>query len=241
MCQNTCSTVDNPLNTVLSTPNTGYIYITNNDDAYITQAEEWESGSYVYEYIRPAEEEGGEDLMEYADRFDNSPVRKRDYRDEPAPPEPAPPKKIKLGNNRDHNGAGAGAGASTTCSGGGLATACTFCNTNAAITEESAKKNGMNWEEYAGYLEVANGRYATCFACKKVHTSVMTEAMAKKKFAKKLANEDFEALFEGKRFTAQPICAGVITRKSVYYWTPDLEKEALERGWKKRNSAKARK
>ena len=42
-----------------------------------------------------------------------------------------------------------------------------------------AKRNGIDWDEYAGHPE----EYQTCWACKNAHDSVMTESKATTKSA----------------------------------------------------------
>lgn len=124
---------------------------------------------------------------------------------------------------------------------------CMFCGHNRNITESQARESGMNWTEYVQHPR----GYRTCWACLKDHTSVMTEAMALKKFAKKL-DYTFESKRTGrpyrpvfwfaqcgnKTFHYQPRLPGQLTRNSRYYWYPDLEEEALHAGWKPRGKKK---
>ena len=83
------------------------------------------------------------------------------------------------------------------------------------------------------YIAHPDGR-KTCFACKNDHTSVMTEAMAKKKYKMLITDDDFFTLRnERKTFRQTPNVRGVQTvRTSRYYWDVDLEKKGKLRGWK---------
>lgn len=125
---------------------------------------------------------------------------------------------------------------------------CMFCGERTAITKEDAEDHGLNWKEYSAHPE----GYRTCWACKNNQTSVMTECMATKKFAKKLDftwegpyggeyRPVFWLLRKGEQsFHHQPQTtrANGPTRNSVFYWYPDLEQEALARGWKPRGKKK---
>lgn len=126
---------------------------------------------------------------------------------------------------------------------------CMFCGVNQPITEESAIRNGLNWEEFCAHPE----GYKTCWICKDNHISVMTKNMALQKFAKKL---DFTATskrtgvehhpvfwflkLNGRSFHHQPVTeySPVPPRNSEYFWYPDLEMEALSFGWKPRGQKK---
>jgi hypothetical protein len=126
---------------------------------------------------------------------------------------------------------------------------CMFCGVNRAITREGALESGLDWDEYSAHPD----GYQTCWICKDKHVSVMTKAMACKKFAKVLdfkipssrTGVEYHPVFwflklDGKSFHHQPIttnCEGP-TRNSEYYWYPDLEDEAFARGWKPRGTQK---
>jgi len=125
-----------------------------------------------------------------------------------------------------------------------------FCGKNKPITKEEAAKNGLNWDEYS---RIADGypRYTTCWICKNQHKSVLTQAQACRKFAKKLdytvkskrSGNMYRPVFwflkvANRTFHQQPFVPTVQTRNSEYYWYPDLESEALARGWKPRGAAK---
>lgn len=131
---------------------------------------------------------------------------------------------------------------------------CMFCGVNRAIDKRSAKKNGLNWEEYVQSTNVEGyPGYNTCWACKSNHVSVLTQKQACKKFAKKLDmevqsrrsgkwyNPLFWALKLKKRLfhhTPQTNMYEGPTPAYEYYWYPDLEREALARGWKPRGKMK---
>ena len=122
--------------------------------------------------------------------------------------------------------------------------ACVFCGENKPIQLKEAKKNGIVWDEYVKSMRPRTGEedgYNTCWVCKAKHKSVMTEAMAKTKFAKKLNGSSiFRELRRAKyTFSAQPatdLCE--FTRTSEYFWYPDVEKAALAAGWKPRGKQK---
>lgn len=122
--------------------------------------------------------------------------------------------------------------------------ACAFCGENKPIKRKEAKKNGIVWDEYVKSKRPRTGEedgYNTCWICKTNHKSVLTEAMAKTKFAKKLIGSSiFHELRQAKyTFTAQPttdLCE--LTRTSEYFWYPDVEKEALKAGWNPRGKLK---
>ncbi len=120
---------------------------------------------------------------------------------------------------------------------------------NKPITKEKAAKNGLNWDEYSRGVE-GYPRYTTCWICKDQHKSVLTEAQACMKFSKKLAftaeskrsGNNYRPVFwllknANRTFHQQP-AVSVQTRNSEYYWYPDLEREALARGWKPRGAMK---
>ena len=130
---------------------------------------------------------------------------------------------------------------------------CMFCGKNTAITKSKAEENGLDWEEYIESTKVEGfPGYFTCWACKSNHVSVLTEKKACSMFAKKLNiqissdtggtyNPIFKELRQnGRSFHHQPVTnlfEGE-TRNSEYYWYPDLEREALARGWKPRGDKK---
>lgn len=122
---------------------------------------------------------------------------------------------------------------------------CMFCGENQGIKKEDAESSGLKWEEYIQHP----AKYRTCWACLRSHKSVMTKSMALKKFGKKLDYQIesskgglyhpvfwFLQLHE-KTFHYQPNI-GRLTLNSQYFWYPDLEEEALERGWKPRGHDK---
>jgi hypothetical protein len=54
--------------------------------------------------------------------------------------------------------------------------------------EGKAENNGVDWDSYVQSIKPRPGKdfgYNTCWVCKTNHDSVLTEAMAKNKFAKK--------------------------------------------------------
>ncbi|CAB9521769.1 expressed unknown protein [Seminavis robusta] len=131
--------------------------------------------------------------------------------------------------------------------------ACMFCGVNYGIQPSVAEEWGLNWAQYVRH----SSQYRTCWACLKDHTSVLTKKMAMKKFARKLdpatmlengqsypAPDFFRMLQrQHKTFHYQPVVKNeegemICTRNSEYYWYPDLEAEALRRGWKPRGSTK---
>ncbi len=63
---------------------------------------------------------------------------------------------------------------------GGLRLQCSFVDkrgiacTRAAITQEDARAHGLDWRLYVRHPKVADGTYATCWACKNAHDTVMT-------------------------------------------------------------------
>ena len=63
---------------------------------------------------------------------------------------------------------------------GGLRLQCSFVDkrgiacTRAAITQEDARAHGLDWALYIRHPKVADGTYATCWACKNAHDTVMT-------------------------------------------------------------------
>ena len=122
--------------------------------------------------------------------------------------------------------------------------ACVFCGDNKPIKQKKAKQNGIEWDEYVESTRPRPGkeeRYNTCWVCKTNHKSVMTEAMAKTKFAKKLNGSSiFQELRRAEyTFTAQPTTdLYENTRNSEYFWYPDLEAAALAAGWKPRGKQK---
>jgi hypothetical protein len=109
------------------------------------------------------------------------------------------------------------------------------------------RRSGVEWEEYVESTKPRAEKeegYNTCWICKTKHISVLTEAMAKMKFAKKL--EDSSIFKELRRteytFTAQPktgFCKEL--RTSEYFWYPDLEAAALAAGWKLAENKRNRK
>ena len=131
---------------------------------------------------------------------------------------------------------------------------CMFCGKNTAITESSAEENGINWEEYIESTQVETfPGYITCWACKSNHISVLTEKKACSMFAKKLniqvqsnyGQGTYNPIFwllrrNGRSFHHQPVTNMYdgAPRNSVFYWYPDLEREALARGWKPRGDKK---
>ena len=131
---------------------------------------------------------------------------------------------------------------------------CMFCGEKPAITERQALLSGVNWDEYIASTSV-NGypRYVTCWCCKTNHKSVLTKNMACKKFAKKLdvtvasqrSGREYNPIFwslkcDKRSFHHQPVTnmTDQPTNNSEYYWYPDLEREALARGWKPRGEMK---
>jgi hypothetical protein len=131
---------------------------------------------------------------------------------------------------------------------------CMFCGTNAPIKEGTAEAEGLNWEEYARSINIEGyPSYNTCWVCKTKKRSVLTESQACTKFAKKLdfhiqsrrTGTPYRPVFwklkvAGRSFHHQPVTnmhEGP-TRNSEYFWYPDLEREALARGWKPRGAMK---
>lgn len=127
----------------------------------------------------------------------------------------------------------------------GKADACIFCGKNKPIKKKKAESNGVDWDSYVQSVTPRPGKdfgYNTCWVCKSNHESVLTEAMAKNKFAKKLKNSSIfmELRSAEYTFTAQPrtdLYQGE-TRVSEYFWYPDLEAAALASGWKPRGKMK---
>lgn len=127
----------------------------------------------------------------------------------------------------------------------GKADACIFCGKNKPIKKKKAESNGVDWDSYVQSVKPRPGKdfgYNTCWVCKTNHDSVLTEAMAKNKFAKKLKNSSIfmELRSAEYTFTAQPrtdLYQGE-TRVSEYFWYPDLEAAALASGWKPRGKMK---
>jgi len=127
----------------------------------------------------------------------------------------------------------------------GKADSCIFCGKNKPIKKKKAESNGVDWDSYVQSVQPRAGKdfgYNTCWVCKTNHDSVLTEAMAKNKFAKKLKNSSiFMELRNAEyTFTAQPrtdLYEGE-TRVSEYFWYPDLEAAALASGWKPRGKMK---
>jgi hypothetical protein len=122
---------------------------------------------------------------------------------------------------------------------------CVFCGENKPIEKQKAENNGIEWEGYVESKKPRAGKgkfgYNTCWLCKTKHISVLTEALAKTKFAKKLKDSSiFQELKRAKyTFTAQPkteFCPE--PRISEYFWYPDLEAAALAAGWKPRGEQK---
>lgn len=122
--------------------------------------------------------------------------------------------------------------------------ACVFCGVNEPINKANALGNGIAWKQYLQSTKPRPGKeegYNTCWVCKTNHKSVITEKMAKNKFAKKLRNSSiFQELRRARyTFTAQPqtsLCPETLT--SEYFWYPDLEPAALAAGWKPRGEQK---
>ena len=111
---------------------------------------------------------------------------------------------------------------------------CTTCRTNAAISKQDARASGVDWGLCSGHP-----RYKTCWACKNRHASVLTQAMAVKKYPVLRAAQDvFQKLRQQRKyFPHRPVAEGVAyTRESWYYWAPDLEEEARARGWRPRGA-----
>eukprot|EP00804_Cyclotella_cryptica_P024585 CCRYP_020210-RA/>CCRYP_020210-RA protein AED:0.19 eAED:0.19 QI:0/-1/0/1/-1/1/1/0/329 len=150
---------------------------------------------------------------------------------------------VKLGRDYDTNG-----------SKKSQAALCMFCGVNIAITEKKAKQNGVDWDEYLASTNVDGyPGYNTCWACKDSHKSVLTKKMACKKFAKVLdytisssrTGREYHPVFwflklAKRTFHHQPktnMTDGP-TVNSEYYWYPDLEREALARGWQPRGQMK---
>lgn len=131
---------------------------------------------------------------------------------------------------------------------------CMFCGEHPAITEGKARINGINWDEYIHSTNVEGyPSYMTCWLCKTNHISVLTAKMACKKFAGKLniqvasrrTGNKYNPIFwelkcDGRSFHHQPQThlTDVPTHNSEYYWYPDLERQALARGWKPRGKKK---
>ena len=117
-------------------------------------------------------------------------------------------------------------------------------------SKDDAVKNGLNWDEYSAHP----CHYKTCWGCKDSHKSVMTERMACKAFDKKLditetshrTGNVYRPIFwflklDNKSFHHQPVVIGHEKgniRNSQYFWYPDLEEEALARGWEPRGGKK---
>ena len=119
---------------------------------------------------------------------------------------------------------------------------CMFCGVNPAIIREEAIRNGLDWDEYVNSIRVDGyRRHNSCWNCKNTHKSMCTENMARKKFAKKLDDAVFVSLrMDGRTFHHQPVTnmTNESTRNSEYFWYPDLEREALARGWNPRGEMK---
>jgi len=70
--------------------------------------------------------------------------------------------------------------AQATTSKSGLRLRCSHVDKNgkacprAAITRTDAVPNGLNWVQYVRHPKVADGTYATCWACKNAHDTVIT-------------------------------------------------------------------
>ncbi len=94
-------------------------------------------------------------------------------------------------------------------------------------------------------LHIPRG-YKTCWNCKTNHVSVMSKSMALKKFSKKLdfkgistrtGVENHSIFFsltrEGNLFHHKPMTKVTdrTTRRTEYFWYPDLEDRALAEGW----------
>jgi len=118
-----------------------------------------------------------------------------------------------------------------------------FCGENAAIQKNVAVQNGLNWKEYTAHP----CSYKICWGCKDSHKSVMTEKMACKAFditlhftetSNRTGNLHRPVFWflklDKKTFRHQPVVKGHEgnIRNSEYFWYPDLEQEALKRGWK---------
>ena len=135
---------------------------------------------------------------------------------------------------------------------------CMFCGVNYGISKSDAYEWGLNWDEYMQHEE----NYTTCWACLNDHTSAMTYKMAIKKFGRKLdpKNADhfllefdsnrrgrikpifFDRLRVNKQtFHYQPKEKNGFHTKNLkereYFWYPDLEHEAISRGWKPRGGS----
>ena len=134
---------------------------------------------------------------------------------------------------------------------------CMFCGKNTPITKDEAISEGIDWEEYSNAtrddIHKDYPSYNTCWHCKTNHLSVLTESQACKKFAKKLnyhikskrTGAPYRPVFWklktlGRSFHHQPVTEMYDgpTRNSEYYWYPDLEREALARGWRPRGKLK---
>lgn len=122
-----------------------------------------------------------------------------------------------------------------------------FCGKNEAIKQVDAVPSGLDWKEYSAHPL----KYKTCWACKQADKnsdrSALTQSMACSMFGGKLnyttkskAGKDYRPVFwflrkAGKSFHDQPktnMFSGR-TKKNEYFWYPDLEQEALKRGWDK--------
>ena len=121
---------------------------------------------------------------------------------------------------------------------------CTFCGKNRPITKRDAEKHGLAWNEYnRNKNKYGYPTYRTCWACKNSHNSVLTEKQAIAKFV-----TDKVHVLEGtnvflnlrqmeRSFHHQPVTDyAEITLNSEYFWYPDVEKEALARGWRPRGT-----
>lgn len=129
---------------------------------------------------------------------------------------------------------------------------CMFCGENSPITKNEAISEGINWEELS-HATREDVQYNTCWCCKTKHVSVLTESQACRKFAKKLNYQikskrrgaPYRPVFWklktlGRSFHHQPVTKMYDgpTVNSEYFWYPDLEREALARGWKPRGKMK---
>ena len=113
---------------------------------------------------------------------------------------------------------------------------------------KSSNHKGGGYKKWAGLVEYVNSirvdgyrRHNSCWNCKTTHKSMCTENMARKKFAKKLDDAVFVSLrMDGRTFHHQPVTnmTNESTRNSEYFWYPDLEREALARGWNPRGEMK---
>lgn len=118
---------------------------------------------------------------------------------------------------------------------------CMFCGVMRPIQNKDADNHGLDWKEYKQSQKVEGYPACnTCWSCKNKHDSVLTRKMAVRKFSVLEQNQSafFFLLVKNRRcFQHQPETPyAEVTRSSNYFWYPDIEKEALARGWKPRGT-----